>query len=659
VATPRTHGAGRAVLAGLTALVMVACGSPPASPSPSASASPSPPPDPAVGTLRIGVSADPTGFLVPSDDEATWLVDTFIHAALYRLAPDLSPQPDLAAADPVRSAKGLTWTITLARDRHFSDGSTVGAADVVGTYQLALAAACPFGDRCGLARDVIAKVAAPDGAHVVFTLRRPWGPLQAELLAALPILPAAALQASLARLVAATASLDVGSLNDLLGRIEEATNQDECFTSAPPISCLTSTYAGYLETVLAQAGLALPDRDLVLGPDGKPDAERYAETLLERVKTLGRALAAGGTERLAAALPLLDLGARPVGAGPYRLTSYQPGVAVDLVRWAAPQESGTPSRVHLAVIADPSTAATALQGGELDWLPDVSADLAAGLGTATNVRVAARPSDTLRLLTFNVRAGHPYADPVARQAFAACIDRAGDWRAATQGKGQPAEGLLPPGSWAAATSLPWPAYAPAPARAALEAAGWELGSDGVYARGGQRLASTVYVRPGRADLLDFASTAATQLKACGIALDVQALNLSGQALLDQLEYPNTFETFLGTQASGADPDEDLGRLQSRRATTASNPGDADFGGWQDAETDRLLGAGAAAGGADARRQSYLELQVRLAQQVPLLPIAWEPAYAAVATRLQDGNGPVDAGRAGYQRDILAWRLAGS
>ena len=362
MATPRTHGARRAVLAGLTALVMVACSSPPASPSPSTSTSPTPPPDPAAGTLRIGISADPTGFLVPGDDEATWLVDTFIHAALYRLAPDLSPLPDLAAADPVRSAKGLTWTVTLAGDRRFSDGSAVGAADVVGTYQLALAAACPFGDRCALARTALSKVAAPDDDHVVFTLRRSWAPLQAELLAALPILPAAALQASLDRLVANTTGLDVGSLNDLLGRIEDATNQDECFTSAPPLSCLTSTYGTYLETVLEQARVALPDRDILVGPDGRPDPERYAETLLERVKALGRALAASGTERLAAALPLLDIAARPVGAGPHRLADYRPGTAVDLVRWAAPLGSGTPSRVHLAVIADPSAACDGAAG---------------------------------------------------------------------------------------------------------------------------------------------------------------------------------------------------------------------------------------------------------------------------------------------------------
>ena len=659
MATPRTRGARRAVLAGLTALALLACTSPPASPSPSPSISPTLPPDPAAGTLRIGVAADPTDFLLPGDDQSTRLLDTFIHATLYRLAADLSPRPDLAADDPVRSANGLRWTVALAPDRRFSDGSPVTAADVVATYQLALAAACPFADLCTIARSAIGAVAAPDPGHVAFSLRRPWAPLQTELLAALPILPATALQASLARLVSNAQAVDVDALNDLLGRIEDATNQDACFATNPPLSCQNATYVPYLETVLQQARVALPHRELLVGADGAPDPERYGEALLARAKALGQTLAASGTERLAAALPLLDLEEAPVGAGPFRLASYQPGQAVDLVRWAPAGARGVPQRVHLAIVADAATAAAALQAGDLDWLPDVLPDLAAGLGTAAGVRVGTRPSETLRLLTFNVRAGHPYADPVARQAFAACIDRAADWQAAGQGQaqGQLASGLLPPGSWAAPSDLVWPAYGPAQAQAALQADGWQRGPDGIFARGGQRLASTIYVRPGRADLLDFAATAATQLKACGIALDVQAINLSGQALLDQLEYPNTFETYFGTQDSGIDPDGDLGRLGSGRVTTATDPGDANFGGWQDADTDRLLAAGAAANDLDARRAAYLELQQRLAAQVPLLPIAWEPAYAAVAARVHDGSGSVDPGRPGYDRGVLAWVLA--
>ena len=144
--------------------------------------------------------ADPTGFIVPSDDVATQLVQRFLQAALYRLDPRLVPQPDLAAAAPVVAANGLTWRVTLAAGRHFSDGTPVAAADVVRTYQLALQPDCPFGDLCDTISGALAGVASPAAGVVVFTLRRPWAPFETDVMAQLPILPAAALDASLARL---------------------------------------------------------------------------------------------------------------------------------------------------------------------------------------------------------------------------------------------------------------------------------------------------------------------------------------------------------------------------------------------------------------------------------------------------------------------------
>jgi hypothetical protein len=48
--------------------------------------------------------------------------------------------------------------------------------------------------------------------------------------------------------------------------------------------------------------------------------------------------------------------------------------------------------------------------------------------------------------------------------------------------------------------------------------------------------------------------------------------------------------------------------------------------------------------------------MHLAGLVPILPIAWDSAYAAVAKRLTDGPAAVDPGTPGYERDVLSWRL---
>lgn len=655
MATHRTRGPRRALVGGLAALLVLACGSP--TPVPTTALQPSPlASDPtALDTLRIGVPADPTGFIVPSADVATQLVEAFLQAALYRLDPRLVPQPDLAAAAPVVAANGLTWRVTLAAGRHFSDGTPVAAADVVRTYQLGLQPDCPFGDLCDTISGALARVASPAAGVVVFTLRRPWAPFETDVLAQLPVLPAAALDASLARLVAGIGGVTTQRVSDLLGAIQTTTTAPACADTPPPADCDPAFYAASLKALLTDAGATTPDAASFTGSDGQPDASAYATVLLGQLEALATVQTATGTDREAAALPLLDLQAHPIGAGPFVLAGRTPGRSIELTRWGASPGPGAPAHVRLVTVGDASVAATELQAGDLDWLPEVQSDAAPGLATSSRLTVAARPSDTLRLLVFNVRPGHPYADAAAREAFAACVDPKALAAAAATGHAFAATDVLPPGSWAARGDLPWPTGASA-AQAALTGAGWVRGGDGIYARNGVRLQSSIAVRPGDDVLLGLMTGAAARLHDCGIALDVQATSLSGHDILSALEYPNTFDTYLMGQPAGLDPDDALGRLLGSRATSVSHPGDANFGGWQDPMTDQLLAQAVRTADLAARAAVYGRVEMHLAGLVPILPIAWDSAYAAVAKRLTDGPAAVDPGTPGYERDVLSWRL---
>ncbi len=657
MATHRTRGPRRALVGPLAALLVLACGGP--TPSPSAAPSLAPPSSDtsALDTLRIGVPAAPSGFIVPSDDLATQLVQQFLQAALYRLDARLVPQPDLAAAAPVVSANGLTWKITLSGARHFSDGSAVTSADVARTYQLALAPDCPFADLCDPVGAALASVASPAPTQVVFTLRHPWAPFEADVLARLPILPAAALDASLARLLAGANGVTADHVSTLLDAIQTAIDSTACAQTPPPASCDVAFFAGSLEQELGQAGVTTPQAASFIGSDGRPDPSAYATALLGQLQALASVQAATGPDQEAAALPLMDLQAHPVGAGPFILASDAPGQAIELTRWGPSPGPGAPAHVRLVIVSDATVAATDLQAGDVDWLPDVQADAVPGLATSARLAVAARPSDTLRLIVFNVRPGHPYADPAARRAFVACLDPRALAKAATAAHDFAATDVLSSGSWAAHGDLPWPTDA-STAQAALGAAGWIRGSDGIYARAGLRLQSSIAVRPGQNDLLALMTAAATRLRACGIELDVQATTLSGQDLLDALEYPNRFETYLASQPAGSDPDDALGRLLGSRATSVDHPGDANFGGWQDPLTDQLLAQGLRTADPAARAATYAQLEARLAAQAPVLPIAWDPAFGAVARRVTEGGLAVDPAAPGYDRDVLSWRLTG-
>ena len=608
------------------------------------------------GVLRLALPADPSSLIPGAGDPSGRLVDGFLYAGLYRLDARLVPQPDLAAAAPNVSADGLTWNVPLRPGLHFSDGSDLGVGDVVGTYQLALSPDCPFGDLCGVAQAALTGVEAGPAARVIFHLAHPDAPLGAELLAQLGILSAPALASSLDRFVARALGVDLAALDALTARIGTATNADACLADPPPSSCDLATYVPDLLAALRPADLSLPDPSLFRNSDGTPDASTYGAALFAAAGALDAALGASGADRLAAALPLLDLARQPVSSGPFRLVTYVPGSRLDFARWGASPGSGAPGRIVIEIIADPDVAATAIQTGDVDWLPEVDSTGLADIGAQAGLAAAQRPSATYREIVFNVRAGHPYADPAARQAFAMCLDRPGDLAAATGGHGRLAQGPLPVGSWAAIADPGWPTYDPARGRALLAAAGWAPGADGVMAKAGLRLFSQLTVRTGRADLLAFATAAAAQLRGCGIDLQVVSADPSGSLLLAQLEYPNTFDTVLVSHDAGADPDADLELLHSRHITTAANPADGNIGGWADPTADALIDEAATTSDASLRADAYARLQRLLAQAVPVLPIAWDLAGSAIAGRVRLDGRPVDPSLPGYEADVLDWRL---
>ena len=109
--------------------------------------------------------------------------------------------------------------------------------------------------------------------------------------------------------------------------------------------------------------MTTPDAASFTGSDGQPDASAYATALLGQLEALATVQTATGTDRQAAALPLLDLQAHPVGAGPFVLAGRTPGRSIELTRWGASPGPGAPAHVRLVTVGDASVAATELQAG--------------------------------------------------------------------------------------------------------------------------------------------------------------------------------------------------------------------------------------------------------------------------------------------------------
>jgi ABC-type transport system substrate-binding protein len=632
-----------------------------------------PPSDP--GTLVVGVARDPVRMLPPAEDPASALLVDVLYDPLYRLDETLTPVPELAAGLPLVSADGLTWTITLAgHDLRFADGSPLRPSDVVFSLRLARSPACSFGrDLCDLVAGALDEiedtsgggggVEDPDGPGgvrppptVSLTLREPFAPFLAGVLAQLPIVSESAVREGVAAITDAAADMDPGAPDALVTRVAEATNADACLSEAPPFGCRLADHTAPLEQMLTSAGVGLPPREAWTNVTGTFDAEAYGGALLDRVAALGNVLSGRPIDREAAALGLLDPVAGPFGSGPYRIERWTPGRGLELV--ANPFHVGGPpgiERIFVRVVPDTATAATLLLTGDLDWLPSVPDDQLPALAGAPGVVLGVRPLATQRTIVFNTRPGRVFDDARTRRAFARCLDRESLAADATDGA------AIAVGSWGAPGSWAFPAFPGVPrdtaeASGLLDEAGWAPGPDGIRVRGGQRLSSAIAIRPTRTDLLAFATGAATSLRECGIELVVEDLDLTGNRLLEQLQWPNDFETVLIARPLAVDPDGDMEPYDGARATTEEDPADANPGGYRSEAVDALIAEGRRATTVDLRGEVYRRLAALLDADVPAWPIWYDTAAAAISERVSTPAGPVDPGRPRYAWDLAAWSL---
>jgi peptide/nickel transport system substrate-binding protein len=314
-----------------------------------------------------------------------------------------------------------------------------------------------------------------------------------------------------------------------------------------------------------------------------------------------------------------------------------------------------------------------LVAGTVDVFQSSSVDSAYQLSAASHgVAVATPPAYGYMALFFNVRAGQLFAERSLRQALQLCIDLPRDVDAATAGSATPVYGPVFPGSWADDPSLPKPLRDTAAAKHLIEGAGWTPGADGVYAKGGVRLAADIVTRADRADRIKMADLIGRQARDCG--MELRSRPVPWDDIIREngmLSYPHNipgtstpFDLYIGGFALGPDPASGLADY----ITSAINDAEhsdwsryTNMGGFSDPAYDRLVEAGKATYDQAERTRIYRAAQEELASQLPVI-FLWNgwAAIDVVRTAVTTVDGPLDltAPNWGWQPERLVVAAAG-
>lgn len=293
--------------------------------------------------------------------------------------------------------------------------------------------------------------------------------------------------------------------------------------------------------------------------------------------------------------------------------------------------------------------------GTLEAMSGLPGDRVAEVAAQPGVRILRYPTSTLLSIVIDLRTGAAsLPDPAVRRALLSAIDRARIVRTILSGYGTVADGPIP--AWSAmfdATASARVPYSPAAAIGALGAAGWKRVDGAWYPKGADEPITLEVLSPDK-DANPIAWAVAEAVVADWRAIGLVATHTTpeaGEVFSDRLR-AGQFQLAVAPEVIGLDPD-----LYPLLASTQAKAGGSNVGGLQDPALDKLLAAARKPGTEEARKAAYTALQVRLAAQMYLLPIAFRDEIIVLRGTV---SGPLvrPVGASGDRFwDVLTWRLA--
>ncbi len=118
-----------------------------------------------------------------------------------------------------------------------------------------------------------------------------------------------------------------------------------------------------------------------------------------------------------------EFNAKPLGSGPYKLTSWQKGISTDLEAYSSYWRAKPPfQKVQFRAVPDASTRIADLKTGKADLINNVAPDQTDSIKGESSLQVLSVPTERVGYMFINAQSG-PTKDLKVRQAIAYAIDR--------------------------------------------------------------------------------------------------------------------------------------------------------------------------------------------------------------------------------------------
>jgi peptide/nickel transport system substrate-binding protein len=307
--------------------------------------------------------------------------------------------------------------------------------------------------------------------------------------------------------------------------------------------------------------------------------------------------------------------AQPVGTGPYRLVSYQPGRGVELAAFGRGRPLGDAAepRVSIGFESDAAKRVERLVSGRADLVAELPSGFADRVQAAPGCAVRAAGGLAVDYLQPRVDAP-PFSDPRVRRAINLAVDREALVGAMLHGRGAPAGQMVGPKVFGYAPEIRPPRRDLEAARQLLAAAGYPGGLD-----------AAIEYRDGQ----DIAVLRA-QLAEAGIRLQPRPRpwsELYPRLLRGQVAF------YYGSWQCASGDASDLFDNKIHTRDAARGYGDSNSNGYSNPALDRLIESSGATLNMNERRRILESAMRLLAADLPLIPLAVPYNLSGVRTRL--------------------------